>query len=127
MIEQLPGTFVLAEEIDRFHPGTALSGRRAETLIKTDRFRVVLITMLEGATLHDHSAPGPITIQAIRGHLSVTSEGMTYDLPTGTLIAIGPDIVHAVHAVEDGAFLLTISWPPAKEFQPAVAAAGDDV
>ncbi len=119
MIEQLPATFALAEEIDRFHPGTALSGRRAETLVKTDRLRVVLITMLPGTTMDDHSAPGPITIQTIRGRFSVTSDRVTYDLPTGSLIAIGPDVVHAVHAVEDGAFLLTISWPPATEYQPA--------
>ncbi len=124
MIEQLPGTFSLADEIDRFHPGTASSGRRAETLVKTDRMRVVLMTMLKGTTLQDHSAPGPITIHAIRGRFSVTSDGMTHDLPDGSLIAIGPGILHAVHAVDDGAFLLTISWPPATEYQPANP--GDD-
>ena len=52
------GAFTLAEEIERFQPGEAGSGRRAETLIKTDRLRVVLVTMRTGASLQEHTAPG---------------------------------------------------------------------
>jgi len=51
------------EEIEKYRPGDTEACRRAETLIKTDGLRVVLVTMLTGITLHEHTAPGPITIE----------------------------------------------------------------
>jgi quercetin dioxygenase-like cupin family protein len=107
------GAFTLAEEIERFQPGDDRSGRRAETLIKTDRLRVVLITMRAGASLQEHTAPGPITIHALKGRFEVDGGGATADLPAGSLISFEANVRHAVHAKEDGAFLLTISWPGA--------------
>lgn len=112
MSDAILGTFILADEIERFTPGPSEAGRRAETLVKTDRLRVVLVTMRTGARLHDHTAPGPITIQALRGRFDVTIGDGTSDVSAGSLVAIEANVVHAVQAVEDGAFLLTISWPP---------------
>ncbi len=106
------GPFILADEIERFAPGMGESLRRAETLVKTDRLRVVLVTMKQGATLHDHTAPGPITIQALQGRIRVSVNDDVHEMASGTMIAIEANTIHAVEAVEDGAFLLTISWPP---------------
>lgn len=111
MAEGTLGRFNLAAEIERFQPGDDRSGRRSETLIKTDRLRVVLVTMRAGASLREHSAPGPITIHALQGRFEVESGGVAADLPAGSLISFGAGVHHAVHATEDGAFLLTISWP----------------
>jgi quercetin dioxygenase-like cupin family protein len=102
------GAFRLDDEIARFRPESGTSGRRAETLIKTTGLRVVLVTMNAGAALHEHSAPGPITIHALRGHFTVRVEGTPRDLPGGELISVQTGIRHAVEAVDDGAFLLTI-------------------
>jgi quercetin dioxygenase-like cupin family protein len=104
------GTFDLAAEIERFQPGEGASGRRAETLIKNDRLRLVLVTMRAGAMLDEHTAPGPITIQALRGRFVVTAGDRDHTLDEGGLIAIGAGVRHAVRAVDGGAFLLTISW-----------------
>lgn len=110
------GTFDLTDEARHFRPDfTGEAGRRAETLIKTDRLRVVLVTMREGSVLHDHTAPGPITVQALRGHFHVHVDGEQRDVPAGTLTAIAANTVHAVHAINGGAFLLTIGWPPSAE------------
>ncbi len=106
------GEFTLADEIAQFTAGTSPSGRRAETLVKTDQMRVVLETMKEGVTLHQHTAPGPITIQPLRGRFAVTVNDEEHEVATGGLIAIAPDTLHGVRALEDGAFLLTIGWPP---------------
>jgi quercetin dioxygenase-like cupin family protein len=102
------GAFRLDEEIERFRPDSGASGRRAETLIKVDGLRVVLVTMNAGAELHEHSAPGPITIHAINGSFTVRVENSPHDLPMGSMIAIGTGVRHAVQAIEPGAFLLTI-------------------
>jgi quercetin dioxygenase-like cupin family protein len=108
MSNAILGEFRLDDEIERFHPDSGVSGRRAETLIKVDGLRVVLVTMNAGAVLHEHSAPGPITIHAVQGRFTVRVEGASHDLPTGGLISIEMNVRHAVEAVENGAFLLTI-------------------
>ena len=48
--------FDLNAEIERFLPDVP-SGRRSETLIKTPRLRVVLITMRAGTELHGSMSP----------------------------------------------------------------------
>lgn len=106
------GHFSLDEIIDQYPPGPGASGRRAETLVKNDELRVVLITMRAGAALQEHTAPGPITIQALRGRFAVSVDGGERELTRGGLIAIATGAPHSVRAVEDGAFLLTIGWSP---------------
>jgi len=111
-MDAILGEFRLQDEIDRLQPGDSRSGRRAETLIKTDRLRVVLVTMRAGAELQEHSAPGPITIQALEGAFEVTVGVAVRPLEAGSLISIQAGARHAVRATGDGAFLLTISWLP---------------
>jgi quercetin dioxygenase-like cupin family protein len=104
------GIFSLADEIERFHPGEGESGRRAEGLIKTEGLRVVLVTMHEGASLNEHSAPGPITIHTLRGEMLVSVGDEEVKLAEGGLISIAAGVRHAVRALEEGAFLLTIAF-----------------
>jgi quercetin dioxygenase-like cupin family protein len=105
----LLGSFALHDEIARFAPNVP-SGRRSETLIKTPTLRVVLVTMRAGTELHEHSAPGPITVQPIDGRFAMQVEGEEHAMGPGSLIALDGGIRHAVRALEDGAFLLTIAW-----------------
>ena len=100
------------DEIERFPPGDTSAGRRAETLIKTDGLRVVLVTMLTGITLHEHTAPGPITIHVIRGRFAVIFDREKRELGPGELVSLATGVRHAVRTIEDGAFLLTIGWGP---------------
>ena len=102
----------LGAEIARLLPDVP-SGRRSETLVKTPTLRVVLATMRAGTELHEHTAPGVITIQGLQGRLAVTVEGEEQELAAGDLIALEADTRHAVRAIEDGAFLLTIAWAAA--------------
>lgn len=104
------GQVNLDEEIRRFPPDGA-SGRRAETLLKTPHLRVVLVTMRVGAELAEHAAPGPITVQPLRGRFAFLVEGEVRALAPGTLLSVDRRIRHRVRALEDGAFLLTIAWP----------------
>ena len=101
--------FDLNAEIERFPPDVP-SGRRSETLIKTPRLRVVLITMRAGTELREHVAPGTITVQPIRGRFTFMAGGDERKIVAGTLISVEGGVRHAVRALEDGAFLLTIGW-----------------
>ena len=101
----------LAAESDRLAPGDTAAGRRAETLIQEDPLRVVLVTLHAGKQLDEHTAPGPITIQTLRGRMVVSVGANAWELGPGNLIALDAGVRHAVRAVDDGAFLLTIAWP----------------
>jgi quercetin dioxygenase-like cupin family protein len=101
--------FDLNAEIERFPPDVP-SGRRSETLIKTPRLRVVLITMRAGTELHEHIAPGTITVQPIRGRFIFTAGDNEREIVPDNLISVTAGVRHAVRALEDGAFLLTIGW-----------------
>jgi quercetin dioxygenase-like cupin family protein len=101
--------FDLTAEIERYSPEIP-SGRRSETLIKTPGLRVVLVTMRVGTELHEHVAPGPITIQPIQGRFALILEDGEREAAPGTLLTLGGETRHAVRAIEDGAFLLTIGW-----------------
>jgi quercetin dioxygenase-like cupin family protein len=120
--DRVLGLFSLPKEIERFRPTDDKSGRRAESLVRTDHLRVLLVTLRQGASLHEHTAPGPITIQAVKGDLRVQVEGDEIPLAAGGLVAIAAHTPHAVHAQSDGAFLLTISLPDG----PAPIAAEDE-
>src|SRR6187431_2710175 len=92
--------FDLNAEIERFPPDVP-SGRRSETLIKTPRLRVVLITMRAGAELHEHVAPGTITVQPIRGRFAFTAGDDEREIMAGTLVSVEGGVRHAVRALED--------------------------
>lgn len=108
MAQRLLAHVDLDAEIDRYVPGDDRSGRRAETLVKAPGLRVVLVTLREGAALHEHTAPGAITIQALRGRLAVDVAGQELTLEPGGLLALATGVRHAVRALTAGAFLLTI-------------------
>ena len=87
------------------------SGQNAKTLVKYDNFRVVLTALKARARLPEHQTKGRISIQTIAGHIVVRAEGRTFDLPTGTLLALDQNLPHDVEALQDSAFLITIAWP----------------
>jgi quercetin dioxygenase-like cupin family protein len=68
--------------------------------------------MRAGITLHEHTAPGPITIHALRGQFVVTFEDQERELGPGNIISLSAGVRHAVNTLADGAFLLTIGWKP---------------
>ena len=112
MTDTLLGAFNVDEEIRRFRPGDTEAGRRVETLIKTDGLRVVLVTMRAGISLHEHTAPGPITIHALHGRFEVGFDDDVREVGPGDIVALATGVRHAVKTLADGAFLLTIGWGP---------------
>jgi quercetin dioxygenase-like cupin family protein len=101
--------FTFAAEIARLPPDGP-SGRRSETLVTTAGLRVVLVTMRAGTAMREHVAPGPITVQPIRGRFVFIVDGDEREISDGMLVALNAQTRHAVRALENGAFLLTIGW-----------------
>jgi quercetin dioxygenase-like cupin family protein len=90
------------------------SGRSAQTLVKYNEFRIVLVRMKPGSYMSHHKAEGPISIQAIQGKMRVhLPEDRTEDLKPGDLLTLERCLEHDVEALDESAFLLTIAWPEA--------------
>ena len=91
------------------------SGHYAKTLFKKPDFRTVLITMEPSAKMKEHHADGTISVQVLKGQIRFIVKGKARDLMTGSLLTLGASIRHEIEALEDSAFLLTISWPSEQE------------
>ncbi len=91
------------------------SGIYAKTLFKKSDFRLVLICMEAGATIKEHHADGTSSVQVLNGAIRYRTQGQAYELHSGSLLTLGASIKHDVEAIDDSAFLLTISWPDNEE------------
>lgn len=91
------------------------SGIHSKLLFKKPDFRCVLIAMEPSAQMKEHHADGTISVQVLKGRLRLGAEGNQHELATGNLLTLGASIKHDVQALEDSAFLLTISWPSDEE------------
>lgn len=110
--------FDLAQEMtdaERQKPWAA--GRYTKSLFKKSDFRIVMISMEKGAIIKEHHADGTLSVQVLKGAVSLAVDGKTYNLRTGGVLTLGASIKHEVEALEDTAFLLTISWPDAAKLQ----------
>ncbi|HAF14026.1 MAG TPA: hypothetical protein DHU55_05620 [Blastocatellia bacterium] len=86
-------------------------GRISETLVKYSDFRIVLILMQAGTLMQEHKADARISIHGLSGRLMVQLPEKTVELSAGDLLVLEKCLPHDVKAVEDSAFLLSISWP----------------
>lgn len=91
------------------------AGHYAKTLFKKVDFRVVLITMEASSKMKEHHADGTISVHVLKGQMRFTMQGKTHDLPVGSLFTLAASIKHELEALQDSAFLLTISWPSEQE------------
>ena len=91
------------------------SGHSAETLVKYEEFRIVLVRMKAGSYMSHHRAEGPVSIQALQGKIRVhLPDDRTEDIKPGDLLTLERCLEHDVEATEESAFLLTIAWPEVK-------------
>jgi quercetin dioxygenase-like cupin family protein len=85
------------------------NGRNGITLVKTRELRVVLEALRSGSELAEHRAPGPITVQVLEGALRFHTGQDTFRVRQGELLALPAGRPHAVEAVQDSVFLITIT------------------
>lgn len=108
-------TFNLTAETERLRGEDhwLKDGRISETLVKYSDFRIVLILMRAGMLMQEHKADARISIQGLSGRLMVQLPEKTVELSSGDLLVLEKCLPHDLRAIEDSAFLLSISWPNA--------------
>ncbi|HWB33476.1 MAG TPA: DUF2249 domain-containing protein [Acidobacteriaceae bacterium] len=82
---------------DRFNPAV---------LINEPDCRMVLISMLAGQMIPEHSAPSRVTVYAIRGHVSFFEGENPCELQSNEVVSIIAGAKHRVHAHEDSVLLV---------------------
>ena len=71
---------------------------------------LVQTIMKANTRIHEHSAPGSISVQTISGHIRMQVVGREFDLPASHLLALDSAVPYDMEALEDSAFALTIAW-----------------
>jgi len=84
------------------------SHRGAKTLLKNDALRVVLVALATGLRVDEHRAEGAITVSVAEGSVRFTANGEGTVLAAGALLTLAGGIPHAVEALEESAFVVTI-------------------
>jgi quercetin dioxygenase-like cupin family protein len=114
--------FDLTSELDLLHQEESwlqVTGRSSKTLVKHPDLRLVLIAMKAGTHMHEHTAAARISVHSLSGHIRLHLPERVVDLTAGQLLVLDQCVPHDVEAVEDSAFLLTLSWPPETEIVEA--------
>ncbi|WP_230467376.1 hypothetical protein [Lujinxingia vulgaris] len=83
-------------------------GQLARTLVHTPDLRVVIIALARDRTIAEHHASATVTIHCLSGHLRLQLPDRQVELVAGNLLALGADLSHDVHALQDSVFVLTL-------------------
>ena len=113
-------TFNLVAEIEQLNREEhwVKDGRISKTLVKHSDFRIVLMVMKAGTLMQEHKTDARISIHALSGRLLIKLDEQTVELPAGHLLVLEKGLSHDVNALEESAFLLSISWPHGVDQEP---------
>lgn len=84
------------------------NGHRQIALMHQGPVRLVLFAFEAGGRIPQHSAPGWVTIHALRGTITVRTGDMLHVLNEGMLLSLAPSVQHDVEAPNAADMLLGI-------------------
>ncbi len=87
------------------------TGIARKVLIRYPDFQITLRRMKANTRIPRHHNPGRICVQTIFGHIRMQADDKLFDLPQGKMLVLDRAITHDVEAVEESAFLLTVTYP----------------
>jgi quercetin dioxygenase-like cupin family protein len=103
-----------SSEVIQLALGTALTGAKTTTLVKTADLELIRLVLPAGKEIPSHKAPGEITVQCLEGRVLFTADDKTQELVAGQLLYLSANEPHSVKAVEDCSLLVTLLLPKIK-------------
>lgn len=85
------------------------TGIKSKVLLEDANSRYILMSLAMGMNIAEHSSPRNATVNAIEGEGVLTLEGKELVLESGVFIFMPANARHAIKAVTNLAFLLTLS------------------
>ncbi|PNY81632.1 cupin domain-containing protein [Deinococcus koreensis] len=86
-------------------------GRDSLTLVRDADFTLLLMVLVTGQGLPEHTAPGPISVLVLDGRVAFSSQGQRLELGPHGLVTLPARVPHEVVALENSAILITIAVP----------------
>lgn len=105
----------------RHEHGWRDNGHSAKTLVKHQDQRIVLLAMKRGTLMTKHQASGAVSIHVLSGCLRVHAGTATFELPSGSLLALDRALPHDVEAMKDSSLVLTVSTRARKQMASAAS------
>ena len=87
------------------------TGRSSRTLAKYPDFHIVLVLMKPSSKMNEHHVDGRVSLQLLQGRARIHLPDQNVEIRAGDLLALEYGILHHVEALEESAFLISISWP----------------
>lgn len=81
---------------------------RSTILFQESGLRGLLLHLKAGEQIPDHSAPGSIAIQCLKGEVIFSSGEEQTTLTPGGLVSLAPAVPHRLRAQQDSLLLVTI-------------------
>lgn len=106
--------FHLKEELEQLRKQESWqrsTGRSSTTIAKYPDFHIVLILMKPGSKMNKHHVDGRVSLQLLQGRARIVLPDQTVEFRAGDLLALEYGLPHHVEALEESAFLISISWP----------------
>ncbi len=83
--------------------------KASHLIVHGEHQRAVLMALLAGSSLAEHSSPPAATLHVLRGRVRLSAGGdQEWTVSTGQVVTVPPDR-HAVDAVDDSVILLTVA------------------
>ncbi|HVT69518.1 MAG TPA: cupin domain-containing protein [Trebonia sp.] len=88
-------------------------GRAGQTVVggHEKTLRQTVIAMTAGAELTEHANPGQASVHVLRGRVTLSSGGQSWEGRDGDLIVV-PDAPHSLRAEQESVILLTVAKLP---------------
>lgn len=99
------------EVIDVRPLGSALTGTKTTTLIKSESLEVLRLVIPRGKEIPPHKTQGAITVHCLEGRVAFTTKGITHELEAGHLLFVEGEQIHSVLGIQDASLLVTITFP----------------
>jgi quercetin dioxygenase-like cupin family protein len=87
------------------------TGRSSKTLAKYSDLHVVLVLMKSHSRMNEHHVDGRTSLHILHGRIRIHLPERSLEARSNDLLALDSGILHDVEALEESAFLITISWP----------------
>lgn len=79
-----------------------------QQVFRGDGASMMRLAFQAGQVVREHSAPRPILVQVLEGHITFSIGDEAFDMPQGAIVHVDARVLHEVTALEDSHLLLIL-------------------